>query len=297
MNSPVERRISAKCRVCSNISDLVCDIFSTTYKQITLAEMMMSCSAVSAQENDGLSPALCLECKRKLIAAYNFCELCAESDRRERELLENKHMASLSASKGTATDYEMLEDSKSNILTSADHFDQSKCNQEDLSEAYRAKINAALERIATTETMFDCFICKQDFSEFPSWKHHLREHSMPLVERFHSFEAIFINVLRFSNPMLLLHLRRYYQPTNRPQRIPTQCQSPETNEARTAQEGKKNYVGPKRSFECYICKKKDSRLFNLQRHIKSHTGRFSCDICLKRFNRLTKLEAHLLVHG
>lgn len=179
VNSPNKHRISAKCRVCLNSSEVVCDIFSTTYKQITLAEMMMSCSAVSAQENDGLSPALCLECEGKLIAAYNFCELCAESDRSARELLEKKGMAALSAAKETAAGYEVVEDLKSNILTTADRFDQTECNQEDLSKAYRIKINDALQRIATTETMFECFICKQDFSEFPSWKHHLQEHSIP----------------------------------------------------------------------------------------------------------------------
>ena len=54
----------------------------------------------------------------------------------------------------------------------------------------------------------------------------------------------------------------------------------------------------KKDFKCDICDVKLATLFNLEKHIKIHTGErsFQCDYCEKKFARKSNLNEHLKVH-
>jgi len=55
-------------------------------------------------------------------------------------------------------------------------------------------------------------------------------------------------------------------------------------------------VGDK--LTCPVCRKHFSKPYNVQRHMKIHTGekRFKCDYCPKRFVQKANLRQHLRVH-
>ncbi|VEN63199.1 unnamed protein product [Callosobruchus maculatus] len=55
---------------------------------------------------------------------------------------------------------------------------------------------------------------------------------------------------------------------------------------------------PEKKFRCDVCLKEFSRLFEVERHIRVHTGEkpFTCNICNKGYQQRHNLSKHLLIH-
>lgn len=51
-------------------------------------------------------------------------------------------------------------------------------------------------------------------------------------------------------------------------------------------------------FPCSVCGKEFGRKYNMETHMKIHTGErpFQCEVCKKRFIQKGTLKTHMLVH-
>lgn len=79
------------CRVClATVADGIqtATLFSTTYQQLNLCDMLNACTALLLDPNDGLPNLICANCLANLITAYDFRVQCHNTDQKLRDILQ-----------------------------------------------------------------------------------------------------------------------------------------------------------------------------------------------------------------
>lgn len=79
------------CRICCNqIKSIAISIFEEFNATYNYAFIIMLCFPVSIMKEDNLPHSICVMCKKRIQDAYNLRELCIESDRKLRDIIDNK---------------------------------------------------------------------------------------------------------------------------------------------------------------------------------------------------------------
>ena len=82
-------KIPNLCRICLRQDDDLNSIFTATVTGVELPKIVMTLAPILILENDGLSEKVCADCQEKVASAYKLQQLCVQSDKNQRNLLES----------------------------------------------------------------------------------------------------------------------------------------------------------------------------------------------------------------
>lgn len=95
MEIETQYELTNVCRICMINTGKMESIFETVYDSISLHSMIILCiPTINILPTDELPDKICLECKPNLLAAFNFHQVCVNSDKQLRLILNEKLLAS-----------------------------------------------------------------------------------------------------------------------------------------------------------------------------------------------------------
>lgn len=308
-----EENIPDLCRICTNPSNETENLFETVHQDVILSEMLKFCLKRSILKEDLLPRSICSSCKCKLIATYEFLNLCETS---ERYLLTKYSLQDVNYDALTLPPHATLDEHQSNDVNTIlikreddddddDDFgfgfkdDSAPASEIICVDEQEFVDNSVLQRKSVSpvsthqlrvkqiieQTTYECFECKKQFEQLPQLRMHIQDHdSKP-------FECVTCN-LRFT------HINSWFRHRSRHTKNYHNCEyckaefNTLTGLKRHIQEMHKERLN---SYRCEQCSEEFSLKFLLIWHYEWHkkAKQFVCNTCDAVFFNERKLKAHI----
>jgi len=257
-------------------------LFETFYEDCALFKLIVTLSPVEICEDDGLSAVICGNCKLNAIEAYKFQQLCVNSDKSIRMLIDNQLPSDVIKTEDTdITNSDEFQSLETRIEETLDISLQNDVNTSTVEGENEFEI-ASIEEDFTAETDGD------DYDDFDS--SHDSEDSMSDSEKLNcssctkSFK---------STTELEVHIKNRHQASSKKSKQQTASEDEETDDDDDDCSRKEVYI-------CDLCPKSFKKTSLLARHIKTHDPKkrpFECKKCDKRFSSQVSLVRHDILHS
>lgn len=319
-----DENIPDLCRICASPSNETENLFETLHQDVILSEMLKYCLKRSILKEDLLPRNICSNCKCKLIATYEFLNLCETS---EKYLLTKYSMQDVNYDAVTLPPCTTLDDNNQSndvntvLIKREDDDDDDDFGYKDDSAPASEIIcvdeqqfvqgnampdmddNSDLERTSEApcqlltyqlrvkqtieQRIYECFECKKQFQQLQQLRAHMHEHD---VSR-RPFECVTCN-LRF------MHINSWFRHRSRHTKNYHNCEYCDaefntlTALKRHIQEIHQEHMN---CYQCEQCSEKFSLKFLLIWHYEWHkkAKQFVCSTCDAVFFNERKLKAHI----
>ena len=259
------------CRICLRQDDNLNSIFTATVNSVELPKIIMSLAPILVLENDGLSEKVCADCQEKVDSAYKLQQLCVQSDKNQRDMLnlpavEDVEMPYISV-KAEISDGDSEFDEQGFILETVEtKYDPEEIEQIEPSEDIsigQADLEGRLKR-------YKCKICDEAFLHHSNLSRHLLAHR---ADNNLSEEAMLIK-LEEPDPSL--------EDDDDINKLLSGSKQPRIKKGRTMR-------------KCPLCGKLFDKVTNLKKHLNSsvHRPKYNCEKCPQKFTKILELNEHI----
>lgn len=297
------------CRICMINTGKMESIFETVYDSISLHSMIMLCiPTIDILPTDELPDKICLECKQNLLAAFNFHQVCVNSDKQLRLILNENLLAAKkkSAEEPVAVKIALGKESdgKCNgeagdvlvIKPAAER--KVKRTGKHTHRKNKSKIESKIIKGLRSSHRSNANSHQNEIKRIQRKLHKSPENGR---EQFQSDIEVFDCAMKNSVNLIDLEDTSVDVEQNEEGEIQIykceQCfeifsdeenYSSHTNNVHKLKEGNIEYI-------CKICSKKFARLYSLSRHLGAHKEKqkYKCKTCDKNFTTKYNLINHL----
>lgn len=269
------------CRVCISVWDNLHDLFTTYIGDSQLSSLLSRCiDGMNVCIDDGLPSAICSKCRANLEIAYNFRELCRESEDKLQRIAQ-------------AIDNGMCDDDD-NKLTII------KNEQPDFveSEIFAENLSMDIDERFDSEDCGDSADAATDFNAATEFNAAAATNARDMGNSEYAASA---KLFGSSNVRRTIHSRKYPCPS---------CEKIFTNKSnlnrhlksKLASELQPDELRQEESFRCLQCDKEFPRQTLLLLHLQTHETfldepqTFDCELCSKTFQKACNLGKHMQSH-
>lgn len=303
--------VKNSCRTCLTSEPNLESVFDSNYQGKSFAFLLGVIAPINIAKNDGLSEFICEGCKINLITSFRFQELCINSDKNIRILIEKSIHHDLSQTTSIKTERDLVdEEVNANIaeqLSVSISNDTSSCinladdevselqqniaeNEDSQTEMIQqltagatAMIEGESDEGETSENddsdedygMDESFDCEEEKDTQPEFKCEL------------CVDKVFSTLAKLAR----------HQKSHEPGKKRKISQSSSKNSAEIDED---ESDGEDKTYECKLCPKVFKKPSLLSRHVKTHDPNkrpFECNKCDKRFQSQVALVRHDILHS
>ena len=291
------------CRICMKDKSDLSSIFAAQSDGLIIASMIMALSNIEINENDGLPEIICQKCSTDVGKAYKLREVCRESDKKLRELLDEQ----------SEKDYEECEVVK---LEDEEEF-ESEIYAEDLQEIVKlddqavekgaketeklpqTKVKKKIVKEEIARTDFKCCGCDLSFGNQELLVEHSKVEHLPMKPK-DDQKPLECNICykRFLTAKGLKHHQENVYLVKM-----HQCFfCGRKFETRAILEAHERFHRNERPYICDVCNRGFTSRANLSTHVTTHLPleehkKFVCNICGNRFSRRSYFKLHMNLHS
>ncbi|KAI4460559.1 zinc finger protein [Holotrichia oblita] len=259
------------CRLCLSL-EKVKSFFDTTYRDISIPELVFDFTSLKVDPEDSLPQQLCTTCLNELIRCYNFRKQCIEAEQILIDVFDKYKRGNNNATNEESVIKSVNETSviKVNIFHVRNDDSTIDDNRSDDSfvdvkaKSKKRKGVKTRKKSAVNKSKlppFECKGCNETYETREELYNHRKNVKHPELRNFNCS----ICKKSFTKSKLNQHMRSHTK---------------------------------EKPYKCKICPQKFSIGSNLRRHVMTHTGErpHVCEICGKGFIQSTTLHVHLKKH-
>lgn len=238
-----------------------------------------------ARESFGMPKAVCQNCKRRILAAYDLYEACIEGDRKlwemiiiQKELIDEEDTKQQPRS--TARSKPQNEDAESMSTE-----EPSEANKEDTGDK---DASANKDDTYRNSTILTCDLCSASFKSKKNIRLHMKESHAESIKPCDQCDEIFVSEVQMEDHILYHRTGKKFSCVVCKKRFAT------TTAHRLHARTHVNFT----PFQCDQCDKSFSTSSALQLHLTRHTGQrdIACELCPLRFYTKGSLKLHMITH-
>lgn len=253
------------CRICANLSNQTENLFETLHNEMVLSDMLKFCLKRSILKEDLLPRHICFNCKSKLIATYDFLNICETSEK----YLLTKYSLQETDDDLAFPQCNTLDENQSNDVNTI----LIKCEDDDDDDVFGYKDDSApaSEIICVDEQFVESNVIDARIPEF--------DENSDSETRSQSPETTY--QLRTKQPIE----QRIYECY--------ECRK-QFQQVQQLRSHMHDHDRSRKPFECVTCNLRFMHLNSWFRHRSRHTKNIhNCEYCAAEFNTLTALKRHI----
>lgn len=308
--------IEASCRACLSPSDNLESIFTSLSDDKTLQISEILSHLISEipeiKPGDGLSERICETCRINAVNAYKFQEMCRDSDKHAREILEIRGNIKIEILNDDKKSYESIDGDvlMSDLKPLDDEFETETLDNYDDDE------DSNEDSSTSDGKRFSCDSCDVQFESEKKLDQHMKsehgdeEDSGDSDEESPRIYSCDLCPKKFKKPSLLSRHLKTHDPNKRPhecskcqKRFPSQVALVRHDilHSELVERSKINRTEPQ-EFLCVVCGRNFKSSESLTTHLKTHKskspedGEYTCKLCHDTFPTFTDILRHSKNH-